>query len=130
MAWEIPGEMDGTRAAGADLSSKQFYFVKLHTDGTVILCAATTDVPYGVLQNKPTSGQTASVMVSGISKVVGGADLDAAQFIGPDGNGKARANVPGTDTTKYIAGQVIEGNTADGGLVTAKINCQAPHRAA
>lgn len=116
--------------AGADLSAKQFYFVKLSANNKVVVCAAVTDVPIGVLQNKPTSGQTAEVTICGITKVSGDADLSAGNQIGTSADGQAAAYAPGTDTTKYIVGQVIEDNGAAGGLITATINCLNPHRGA
>ena len=58
MAWTIPG-FSFTRVAGADLSSDQYKYVKLSTTDTVILCAAATDVPIGILQNAPASGAEA-----------------------------------------------------------------------
>lgn len=130
MAFERAVLLDGSRKAAADLSTKQYYFVKLDSSGDVAVCAAVTDIPYGVLQNKPTSGETAEVMVIGISKVNGDADLSKGNQIGTAADGQAAAYTAGTDTTKYIVGQVIDDNSAGGGYATAVINCAAPHRAA
>jgi hypothetical protein len=116
--------------AAADLSAKQFYFVKLATGGKVDVCAAATDVPIGVLQNKPTSGQTAEVTVLGITKVSGDADLAIGNLIGTSSDGQAAAYAAGTDTTKYVVGQVMIDNSAAAGLITATINCMNPHRGA
>jgi hypothetical protein len=44
---------------------KQYTFVKLNSSGEAIAVAAATDVPIGVLQNAPTSGQEAEVLVVG-----------------------------------------------------------------
>lgn len=130
MAWEIPGQTISLEAA-ADLSTKQFYFVKLDTNGRAALCAAATDRPIGILQNKPSAlGRMASVMVNGISKVIGGADLAKADQVGTDANGKAAAYVPGTDTTKYIVGQVLDDNSADGEVATIQFDCRNAGRAA
>lgn len=129
MAWEIP-TLPWTAKAGGDLSAKQFYFVKMSADNTVVVCAAATDIPAGVLQNNPASGGDAHVLSLGISKVSGDADLDAGHLIGTSGDGQADRKIAGTDTTEYIVGQVIEGNTAAGGLVTAMINCCNPVRGA
>ena len=130
MAIEIPVLKPGIFTASADLSGKQFYFVKLSGAGTVTVCAAATDVPIGVLQNKPTSGQAAEVMMLGISKVSSDAALSRGNLIGTSGDGQADAKTPGTDTTEYVVGQVIEASTAAGGLATAAINCLTPVRAA
>ena len=51
----------GTLTAYADLSAKQYYFVKMQSATQVTVCAAITDKPIGVLQNNPTAGQQAIV---------------------------------------------------------------------
>jgi hypothetical protein len=130
MAYEIP-LFSITLPAQGDLSAKQFYFVKVNSSGQAEVCSANTDIPVGVLQNAPSAaGQAAEVMVVGISKVSGDADLTKGNQIGTSADGQAAAYVAGTDTTKYIVGQVIEDNGAAAGLVTALINCANPHRAA
>ena len=53
-AYEKDGQIVIQKAAGADLSSSQYHFVKF-SSGSVIECAAATDVPSGVLQNAPES---------------------------------------------------------------------------
>ena len=130
MAFENPVLIDGTRKAGADLSAKQFYFVKLDSSGDVVVCAAVTDIPYGVLQNAPASGETAEVCVLGITKVSGDADLTKGNQIGTSSDGQAAAYAAGTDTTKYMVGQVLDDNAAAGGYITAVVNCCNPHRGA
>jgi len=129
MAYELQG-FKATFIAGASLTSSQYYFVKLSAADTVVVCNGATDVPIGVLQNNPASGGAAEVMITGISKVSGDADLTVGNLIGTSGDGQAAAYTPGSDTTKYIVGQVIEDNTTAGGLITAAINCLNPHRAA
>jgi hypothetical protein len=109
--------------ASADLSTKQYYFVKMSGERTVTVCAGATDKPIGVLQNNPTSGQAAEVCVVGQTKVSGDGDLNYGDLIGTSGDGQADAKTAGTDTTEYICGQVIQGNGAAGGLITAFINC-------
>lgn len=108
--------------AGADLSAKQFYFVKLSA-GEVVLCSGATDVPMGVLLNAPADGELAEVAVFGGVKVVASGDLAVGGQIGTDANGKAAVYAPGTDTTKYIVGTLVEDPGADGDIVGAYINC-------
>lgn len=130
MATELP-VFEESFVASADLSAKQFYFVKISGAGTVTVCAAATDKPIGVLQNKPTSGQIARVMIVGKTKVSADANnLAAGNLIGTSGDGQADAKTPGTDTTEYVVGQLRTGSTAVGDLVEAYINCLNPHRAA
>jgi len=116
--------------ASADLSAKQFYFVKMSGDKTVTVCAGATDKPIGVLQNNPVSGAEALVCCVGVTKVSGDADLDYGMLIGTSGDGQADAKTPGTDTTEYVVGSVLVGNSAAGGLITAVVNCAAPARGA
>ena len=130
MAYEISNySVKVTLVAGADLSAKQYTFVKLNSSGEAIAAAAATDIPIGVLQNAPTSGQEAEVLVVGGTKVVAGAAISEGAQIGTSSAGKAVALVAGTDTTKYVAGTLLTESAADGNIVTAVINCATPHRA-
>ncbi len=129
MAYEIPG-LTISLPAGGSLTSSQYKFVKLNSSGQVIDIAANTDIPIGILQNAPASGDMAVVMVTGVSKVQGDVDLSKANLIGPSADGQAAAYVNGTDTTKYIVGQVIDDNTTAGGLATVVFNCAVPNRGA
>jgi hypothetical protein len=126
MAYEIPVLIVAHEAA-ADLSAKQFYFVKMATGGKVDVCSATTDVPYGVLQNTPLSGAEAEVLVFGLSKVSSDAALAVGNLVGPAADGQAAAYTAGSDTTKYILGQVVLASSAADEYATALI-CGVPHR--
>ena len=129
MAYEIP-LFSITLPAAADLSAHQYKFVKLNSSGQVAAIAAATDIPLGVLQDKPNAaGAAAEVAVIGVTKLQGDADLVRGNLIGTSADGQADAKTPGTDTTEYVVGQVLEDNSAAGGLITALINCAAPHRA-
>ena len=121
-----------TFEAGADLSTKQYYFVKQDTTfNRVVVCAAATDVPIGVLQNKPdAAGKAAEVMLVGLTKVSADAALTIGNLIGTSADGQADAKTVGTDTTEYVVGRVYEAATAAGDLVGVFINCCNPHRAA
>ena len=131
MAYEISnGTLKVTLVAGADLSAKQYFFVKMSADNTCVLCSAATDAPIGVLQNAPISGAEASVTVIGGTKLVAGAAIAAGVKIGTASTGKADAKVAGTDTTEYTVGQVLLASAADADLLTAVINCASPNRAA
>lgn len=130
MAWEAPSFMIPGLVASGDLSSKQFHFVKLSAANTVAACTAATDKPIGILQNKPTNGQNAEVMALGVSKLSSDAALSVGDSVGPSADGQGDAKTPGTDTTEFIGGQVIEATTTAGGLATVTVNCLNPHRAA
>lgn len=129
MAYEISQAVKITLVAAADLSTKQYYFVKLDSNGKAALCSGATDKPIGILQNAPTSGTEAEVVVAGGSKVIAGGTLDEGNSIGTDGNGKAVALTQGTDTTKYIVGQVLSAG-ASNEIVTVVINAASAARGA
>ena len=132
MAFEgIQQNIPGLKA-GADYSaaSNQYKFVKLNAARQVILCAAVTDRPIGVLQNTPKSGEEAEVCGFGVTKIVGAAATAAGSQLGTDGSGLAAIYVPGTDTTKYIVGIALDATAAASGLVSAFINCASAARGA
>lgn len=130
MAYEASQPLKISLSAGADLSTKQYYFVKLDGSGNAVVCDGATDVPVGVLQNKPTSGQSAEIVVVGVSKVNTDAGLSIGNLIGTSGDGQADAKTPGTDTSEYVVGRMLTATGAAAQLGTALINCANPHRAA
>lgn len=73
MATEVPG-LVLTFAAGEDLSSNQYYPVRLEADGQIDIAGASVgEDAIGIVQNKPSVvGAAATVMVSGVSKAVAG----------------------------------------------------------
>ncbi len=130
MAYKASQPLKITLTASADLSTKQYYFVKVDGSGTCTVCAAATDKPVGVLQNKPTAGQAAEITVIGVTKVSSDAGLTAGNLIGTSGDGQADAKTPGTDTTEYIVGQMLTTTGAAGVIGTAVVNCASPTRGA
>ena len=112
MAYESPGIDIGTLTAAADLSSNQYYFVKLASATTVNVCTAITDLPIGILQNTPTSGQAADVRIFGISKASADGTLTAGRWIGTSADSQASGITPGSDTTVYVMGQAIQAASA------------------
>lgn len=81
----------GSHTAAADLSTKQFYIVRQTAENAVNLTTAATQLPAGVLQNKPTSGQIAEVAEGGHCKVIAGGNVAVGDPLVSDGNGKAIA---------------------------------------
>ena len=133
MAYEIANySVKITLIAGADLSSNaQYRFVKLNASGQAILCSATTDRAIGVLQNNPVSGGEAEVLVSGGTKLVASAAITIANgYLSTANDGRAAAVVAGTDTTRYVFGQLLTASGAAGDIVTAVVHCSTPARAA
>lgn len=120
-----------TLEAGADLSTKQYYFVKIDSStGKAVVCSNASDRPVGVLQNNPTSGQAAEIVVVGLTKVSSDAGLTIGNLIGTSGDGQADAKTPGTDTSEYVVGTVITSTSNAAEIATVMVNCANPHRAA
>ena len=98
------------------LIAKQYYIVKQHTDGTLILAAAATDGIVGVLQNKPAVGAAALVRFLGTTKVIAGGTISVGAKVTTDSNGKAVATTTDGDviigtylgTAAAASGDVIE----------------------
>jgi len=124
MAYEAAQVKVGQFTASADLSAKQYHFVKMSGNNTVTVCSAITDVPIGVLQNNPTSGGAAEVCLFGISKVVADGTLAAGNIIGTSLDGQADAITAGSDTTVYTMGIALAAASA-GETVEAFINATA-----
>jgi hypothetical protein len=120
-----------SREAAADLSTKQFTFVKLDSNGKAAAVAGTTDVPVGILQNDPSAaGRAAEIMVSGVSEIIAGGALTAGNQVSTDASGRAVAVTAGTDTTRYVVGHVLIGCSNSGERATVLFNCMNPGRAA
>jgi hypothetical protein len=98
------------------LAAKQFYAVKQHTDGTLILAAAGTDKIVGILQNKPAVGQAALVRFGGTSKAVAGGAISVGAWVTATTDGTLVATTTDKDVVigKYLgtasaaSGDVIE----------------------
>ena len=127
-----------TAATSMTAASYQFCAVKeigLAADGvtaTVGPLTANTDVPLGILQNNPGSGEMAVVALAGWTKVrVGGTDLTGLARIGFDSTSRAIALVAGTSPGFYSAGRIyvtLDAADNDGGLASAAINLLNPVR--
>ena len=119
--------LTGSYESTNDLSAKQFYGVKFSANRTIILCTAVTDVPAGILMNKPTAGQDAEVLHMGISKCLAGETLAAGNQIRVHSDGKWMVFAPDTDTTAYGVGVCTQGAAADE-LAEGMFNFASPDR--
>ncbi len=130
MAVEGPQMRLAGYTASADLSAKQYYFVKISGARTVTVCSATTDIPIGVLQNAPTSGQAAEICVIGHTKVSSDGTITRGAPVGTSADGQAVVYAAGTDTTKYLVGQGLVSVSVAGDIAEAYINCASLSRGA
>ena len=118
MATESPLLHDGSQTtAAADLSSSQFYAVKITAARAVNLASTGGEYIYGILQNKPTSGQAADVGILGISKAIAGAAYSAGVALMTDTSGRL---ITATGTNHRVATS-IEAATAAGQLITVAL---------
>lgn len=100
-----------TFIAGADLSAKQFTFVVMNTTDRTVVSAGNAAAADGILINKPTSGQAATVVVFGRERVlVGTGGLTAGANVGVDADAAAVAAA----TADIIVGKCVDGAAAGG----------------
>lgn len=103
-AYEQPG-FSITREAAADLSAKQFTFVKVNSAGRAAAASAAGEVVIGVLTNKPTAlGHAATIVVSGIIRVVADEAIDEGDLIKTSADGQAAVAVKGSTNTGDAGG--------------------------
>jgi len=120
MAYEKP-IFTQTFTAGEDLSAKQYHFVKLNAANSVHVCDAATDQILGVLQNAPASGEAASVMILGISKLTASASIAVGARLSTTTAGKAVTVTNGSDTTKYVGAVALEAASADAEVISCLV---------
>lgn len=99
----------GNLVAGADLSTKQYRFVKL-SGVTVVAVTGTTDRVLGVLLNKPLSGDPCEILVLGVTEIVANEAVTAGDTISTSADGEAvpgGANVLGIALTSGATGDLI-----------------------
>lgn len=95
--------------AATDLRSYQYRLMRFAAAQTVnvasnAVSAAATEIPCGVLQNNPNSGEAASIAYSGLSKAVAGATLTARGLLTTNGSGQVIDAVSGA----VIIGRAME----------------------
>jgi hypothetical protein len=114
-----------TFKAGATLATNQYHGVKFNANRQVILMAADTDVPAGIVLNDPASGEEAEVLVVGRTPIVAGETITAGQLVRVDASGHAMVFAPLTNITTYCIGQCSSGG-AVGEKVEVMVNCAMP----
>jgi len=102
--------------AAADLSGKQYHVMRLSAAETTNQASLATDSAIaGVLQNKPESGEAATVAYAGFSKVVAGAAVSANALITSNSSGRAVAVASGG----MAIGRAMIAAGADGDVIEA-----------
>jgi hypothetical protein len=114
-------------AAAVDLSGHHLRCVK-DVGGLAGPIAADTDVPIGILDNKPPQGGSCTLSTTGVAKGLLGGPVVKGDFVGPDATGALVKRTLGTDATKYVIGRVGAAGVA-GDVVPVRLT-PVPFRAA
>lgn len=103
-----------TLPASADLSSNQYYFVSVASDGEIELTGDGA-AAVGVLQDTPDAvGRAGAVAIGGRVKVAAGGTVTAGGAVACDATGRAVDATSGD----VILGVAIEGTTTAGAVVS------------
>ena len=121
-------DFEKTFESAADLTDKQFHFVKLDSDGKVVLVDGETDKNIGVLQNKPDNGEAALVRFAGTTKVKCGDTIGVGAYVtsGAGDDGEAE---PTTTAGQVVRGIHIGQESASDGDVTEILLTYFHHKA-
>lgn len=102
-----------TLEAGADLSTNQYHFVLIDTDGQLSV-ATDGSAAVGVLQNDPSAaGRAAEVCIGGMTKVEAGGTIAAGAAVASNATGEAIT----AGTADVILGTAVDGG-ADGAIIS------------
>lgn len=111
MANEVP-LFTVTFVAGEDLSGKQFHGVKLDgsNENEVLAADSANEDIVGILQNKPASGEEATVMISGRSKFHANGATSIGEYLtvaGSDGDFTS-TSYASASSGNFLLGEVVE----------------------
>jgi len=99
-----------SKIAYADMTSAQYRFVVLRSDGKYVeLADATADIAYGILQNTPDEGEAASIKVQGESKLdcTSASGMTVGEFVAPATTAKGMVATTG----QYPRGRITQGTS-------------------
>ena len=108
-----------TFKAGSDFAADQFKIVELTGNAHEVDLSAVGDLPVGVVQNHPNSGEAATVALSGITKVVAGGAVAAGKKVSAAATGFATQTISGGIEIAYF-GKALT-TAASGGLFSMLI---------
>jgi len=123
MAIEVRGISLGTQVAAADLSAKQYRFVKLDSAGKWALASAQGEFCQGVLQNKPKAGEPADVLLisgGGVTKIVAGAAISAGGVVTTQADGDGDPATSGDE----VLGVALEAASGAGEIISVALGYQ------
>lgn len=103
--------------ANADLSSNQYHFVKLSTDGQLAVAGDGEDA-VGVLLDVPdTAGHVGAVAIAGVSKVKAGAAVSIGDDVASDASGRGVTAV----TSDVVLGTALQAASEAGEIISVLI---------
>jgi hypothetical protein len=113
--------IDITVQAGGDLSSHQYKFVTMASDGQVDLTASAGGTALGILQNKPDAAGKAAVV-----RIFGGSKLELGATITPDDKLQSTAAGVGDVAASgdHVLAQALEGG-ASGEVIEVVVGLSA-----
>lgn len=133
-AYSDQGAIDLTFEASGDLSTKQYFAVKLDSNGQIAVAGA-GEKAIGILQNKPAAaGRAGTVRVFGVSRMYAGGVIAPGANVAADAAGEGKTAVANTTDTQAgaaadpLLGSYVLGislnvtNTADGDIFPVFIN--------
>tara|TARA_R110002020_G_scaffold64898_3_gene171764 strand:+ start:2549 stop:2947 length:399 start_codon:yes stop_codon:yes gene_type:complete len=124
MAIQYDGSgITSTLTAEADLSAKQYFILKQGAADLGCDLSNATTQPLGVLTNKPTSGQAASVVHCGVTQVSAGAAITRGALLKVDANGQVVTAAIGSGNTFCTIGKALQSASGANSVITALINC-------
>lgn len=110
MAFQIPG-FSFTLEASADLSAAQHHCVDVDGNGQVAVVSGSGDDVAAILQNDPDAqGNAASLMKTGVSKVVAGAAVTVGALVMSNAAGRAITATSG----QVVFGRALQAAGGDG----------------
>jgi len=129
MSFEIPGFQPGVFVADADMAGNQYTCVKLTANsGEITACTVASEAVFAILQDEPRAGESAHIMMTGISRGIAGGVLAVNDYWSTDANGAIVAN-NAPAATDVICGKVLTPAAGAGEYVAVTIGMQ-PHSGA
>jgi hypothetical protein len=114
--------MDGHHRAAGDLRLLQFRAVILNGSGLMAQNTVAGGRITGVLQNKPDTNQSCTVMVSGVSKMVAGAAISQGALVMSDSVGRAVA----ATSTNFVIGRAETAAAGSGEVISVSLDPLQP----
>jgi len=104
-----------TAKADVDLSAAQYHILRLTGDHTTNIASLNTDIGIaGVLQNKPTSGDHATLKYLGRGKIVAGAAITVNALLTSNGSGRA---ITQTGSLQYVVARALQAAGGNGEVI-------------